>query len=143
MKVEWEDNQKSETEDVFKKEKQEQYKETLEQEELQAQEQEDNSQNDEEAEETTKPKSISGLIKLIWDKIAVVKGYEPLNDNDIAYLDEHTRRFAEKYTNKISGVASPEVETILAIALTLIEKYANSTIVKKDGGISGEPKAQH
>mgnify|MGYP001626499774 CR=1 FL=1 len=71
-------------------------------------------------------------LGMIWDKaIAPKYNYDKLNDNDIEFLKQHSQRFEEKYRNKVSAIATPELELGIATIFTFLSK------VKLDNNVQG------
>jgi hypothetical protein len=122
IKIEFEKEEKLPEEELLKEEKKQVLKQ-MEQKEKEEKEQIEQKEQVEEKEEIPAEGRLAEILAMVWNSIAVNKGYEPLNEQEITFLKQHSVRFEEKYMSKIAIVQYPEVEFGLALTFTLLPKW--------------------
>ena len=122
--ITWEDTKQKPEETEFQKSKQTTLDEET-KEELEEEQQEADRESRESVEEESKeyePMGLAAMIGGVWNEVATPKGYEPLTDKQLDFLNTHTARLEEKHL-KDKMLMMPEVEALLAHAVIYVPKW--------------------
>jgi len=134
INIKFEKEEKPPEEELLKEQKK-QILEKMEQEEMEEAPEEIEEKVEEVKEKGITTGALTEIGVILWNSIAVKKGYEPISNEEKEFLKEHTRRLEEKYASRLAVVQYPEVEALISWISVLLPKWVKKQKEQMEGKV--------